>query len=398
MELSIEDKLVEAVEAGLYRLWEEEEAQHIRKEGVYYPSAIGACLRKQYYIYTLERRPSPEKLAIFATGKGVHKAVADALSASGIVNVESEEVETRLTISQEIELRGRIDILLVEMDGEKVVVEVKSVSKLPENPYENHLLQLQAYLHATKLNKGALLYWDKRTGKVKAFSVTRDENYLAKVAERAIILHEYLKRKAPPPKEAVVEGRLWECDVCEYADVCNPFLLEGIPSGESLAVFSLDGTVVDDSERRKMALRLAGLPPSVDPEEIRGTLKASYLKLYFDPMSYSLDRPEPEAVKEIWEQRKKGMYIVILSERPEEHRAVVENELKSMGIPFDALVLRCEEEQANKWKLKMIKRLKTNYNISIYVDSNPNILKRIERSGVAIKLISKKEIPNKKGV
>lgn len=388
--MSIEDRLVEAIKTGLYRLWEEEEAHHIRKEGIYYPSAIGSCLRKQYYIYTVERRPSSEKLAVFATGKGVHKAVAEALSASGIVKVESEEVETKLIVSKEVQLRGRMDILIVEVNGEKVVVEVKSTSKLPENPYENHFLQLQTYLHAAKLKKGVLLYWDKRTGKIKAFEVMRDEKYLGRVAERAVILHEYLKKRIPPPKEAVIENRLWECDLCEYNDICNPFLLEGIPRGEPIAVFSLDGTIVDDTERRKMALRLIGLSETIDPREIRGGLKASYLKAYFDPVSYSLDRPNPEAVEEIWRHRKEGMYIVIVSERPLEYQTAIENELKNMGMPFDALVLRYEGEPTQKWKLTMVKRLKTNYKVSVYVDSDPKVLEKVEKLGVRVKPISKK--------
>ncbi len=382
--MSVEDRLVEALKTGLYRLWEEEEAHHIREEGVYYPSAIGTCLRKQYYIYTVERRPSSEKLAIFATGKGVHKAVAEALSASGIVKVESEEVETKLDVSKEVQLRGRMDILVVEVNGERVVVEVKSTSRLPENPYENHLLQLQTYLHAAELERGALLYWDKRTGRIKAFEVKRDEKYLAKVAERALILHEYLKKGSPPPKEAVIENRLWECDLCEYNDICNPFLLEGIPRGEPIAIFSLDGTIIDDSERRKLALRFVGLSETVDPGEIRGGLKASYLKAYFDPVNYSLDRPNPIAVEEVWRHRKKGVYIVIVSERPLEHRAAVEKELRSMGIPFDALVLRYEGEPVRKWKLTTIKRLKTNYEITVYIDSDPKFLEKVERLGIKV--------------
>jgi len=381
---SIGERLVEALKRGLYKLWEEEEAHHVRKEGVYYPSAIGSCLRKQYYMYTVERKPSSEKLAVFATGKGVHKAVAEALSVSGVVKVESEEVETRLSVSKDVQLKGRIDILVVEVNGERVVVEVKSTSRLPENPHENHLLQLQTYLHAAGLKRGILLYWDKRTGRVKTFEVEKDEKYLAKVAERAIVLHEHLKRGTPPLKEAVLENRLWECDLCEFYDICNPFLLDVVPEGEEIVIASLDGFLVDDSERRKRALRLSGLSEGVNPYEIRGALRATYLKNYFDPASYPLDRPNPNAIKSIWGYRKHGRYIVLLSERPSEYRDEVERELKKIGIPYDVLLLRPEDEAITRWKLSTIKRLSSSYKIYICIESDPKMVERIERLGIKI--------------
>ncbi len=379
-----EERIVEALKQGLKNMWEEEQAQHLREEGVYYPSAIGACLRKQYYIYTIGEKPSPEKLAIFATGKGVHKAVAEALNASGIVKVEQEEVGTSLKISENITLKGRIDILVVEIDGSKSIVEVKSTSKIPENPHENHLLQIQAYLHATGYERGILLYWDKRKGKVKAFAVKREKEYLHKIAERAILLHEHLKRKVPPLKEAIIEGRQWECDTCEYRSICEPFIIDTIPKNESIVVASLDGVLVDDTERKKLALFLTGLSPEIDPSLIKGQLKQAFLKSYFDPANYVKDSPKTDSIDELWRYRKLGKYIVIISERPEEYYKQTKEELEKMGVPFDALILRPENQPIIKWKRDVLKRLKENYDIYIYLESDRRIAEMIQKMGILV--------------
>jgi CRISPR/Cas system-associated exonuclease Cas4 (RecB family) len=385
----LERKVVEALKKGLLNLWEEESLQHVRKEGVYYPSAIGSCVRKQFYMYTIGERPSSEKLAIFATGKGVHNAVAEALNASKLIVVESEEVETDLKVTEEVTLKGRIDVLVAKVNGSKAIIEVKSTSHLPENPYENHLLQLQTYLHATGIEDGVLLYWDKRRGNVKAFAVKKDEKYMQKLAERTIILHEHIKKEIPPLKEAILEGRLWECDVCEFNSICNPFLLDGITKGEPVVIVTLDGVILDDEERKRYALSMIGLPPSVDPKELRGRLKASFLKHYFDPLHYALDRPKKDTVDELWRYRKMGRHILILSERPEEFFQRTREEVERLGIPYDAIILRPENHPMLKWKLDTLKRLSTNYKVELFMDNDERVMKPLSKLGLPVKILKR---------
>ncbi|MGC9190204.1 MAG: CRISPR-associated protein Cas4, partial [Conexivisphaera sp.] len=177
----------EAVRRGLRELWREESAAHERRPGVYYPSYLGYCLRKQYYIYSIGEEPTSEKLAVFATGKGVHEAVAEALGAAGDIKVEEVEKEVALDLGNGVSLSGRVDIILAEVGGRRVIVEVKSASRIPEAPQEHHLLQLQIYLNALNVEDGVLLYWDKRRGRLATFDVRRDPKYLGRAAERALL-------------------------------------------------------------------------------------------------------------------------------------------------------------------------------------------------------------------
>jgi hypothetical protein len=90
---------------GLASLHEKEKNNHKTEKGVYYPSALGSCLRKQYYTYTLGERVSPEELVIFATGKGVHETIAKAFGE--VATIEKEEENISLEVSPAIKLKGR---------------------------------------------------------------------------------------------------------------------------------------------------------------------------------------------------------------------------------------------------------------------------------------------------
>ena len=215
-----ERRIEELLKNGLISLWQKESQQHDREPGTYYPSYLGGCMRKQYYIYTMGERVTPEALAIFMTGQGVHEIVAKALSESA--KVESVEEKIMLNFTNQIRLSGRVDIIMVDMDGKRYIIEVKSASKIPDAPYESHMIQLEIYLHALNVEDGFLLYWNKRNGEVRAFSVKRSSEWLGKIYERAAMLHYHINAGQPPPPEAYLDGRKWECRRCPYLGECNP--------------------------------------------------------------------------------------------------------------------------------------------------------------------------------
>ncbi|HVP24183.1 MAG TPA: PD-(D/E)XK nuclease family protein [Conexivisphaerales archaeon] len=378
-----EERLVKALRDGLVSLWREESDQHVRAEGHYYPSSIGSCLRKQYYLYTVEEKPDPEKLAVFATGKGVHAAVAEALRKSGLVKVDAEEYPVELKVSEEVRLKGRVDVLIVELDGSKVVVEVKSTSRIPDVPHETHFFQLQTYLHSMSVQKGFLLYWDKRTGETRAFRVERDPEALQKIAERAIILHEHLKSGKPPFKEAVMEGRYWECDFCEYRAICSPFLIEGLAKGSTIAVYGLDGVVIDDRRRLAAALAQEELPAGLDVTNLRGQAKEAFDSAYFDPSRFSLDGPSEAGVSMAAADRKGGASVVLLADRPWSTRAATEAELKRLRVPFDALlVMPSDYGKPHFWKSDTLRRLHDVYTVRRFVDVPSYALSEASKLGI----------------
>jgi len=213
-----EKKLEELLKQGLVSLHEKEKNNHKTEKGVNYPSALGSCLRKQYYTYTLGERVSPEELVIFATGKGVHETIAKAFGE--VATIEKEEENISLEVSPAIKLKGRIDLLIADYEGKKYLIEAKSTSKTPDTPFEEHVLQLQVYMHALNYEEGFILYWNKVTGEIKVFKVTKNEEALKTIFERVKKLDYYVSHNVPPEPEAILKGRFWECEKCPFLELC----------------------------------------------------------------------------------------------------------------------------------------------------------------------------------
>ncbi len=215
-----ESQLEELLKKGLEEIYKAESSEHEVKPGVYYPSYIGSCLRKQYYIYTTGERATHEDLVVMMTGVGVHEIVAKALGVAA--KVEGVETKISLQVNDKIRLSGRVDVIIIDMEGKRYVIEVKSVSTTPDSPREGHALQLQVYLHALGVDEGYLLYWNKRNGEIKAFKVTKDDERLKEAFERAIMLDYHVTVRVPPEPESYINGKLWECKRCPFLSECNP--------------------------------------------------------------------------------------------------------------------------------------------------------------------------------
>jgi len=217
-EILEEKKLEELLKQGLVSLHEKEKTNHKSEKGVYYPSALGSCLRKQYYTYTLGERVSPEDLVIFTTGKSVHETIAKAFGE--VATIEKEEENISLEVSPAIKLKGRIDLLIADYEGKKYLIEAKSTSKTPDMPFEEHVVQLQVYMHALNYEEGFILYWNKVTGEIKVFKVTKSEDALKTIFERVKKLDYFVTKNIPPEPEAILKGRFWECEKCRFLDLC----------------------------------------------------------------------------------------------------------------------------------------------------------------------------------
>jgi hypothetical protein len=327
------------VRDGLAKSWKRESLDHWRKVGQYYPSGIGSCLRKQFYDFVSPKPPTPEELALFATGKGIHETVAEALRKSGLVKVDQVEMPVTLNLSSEVSLSGRVDIILAEMSGKRVIVEVKSSSRLPDQPHENHTMQLQTYLHALNLELGLLLYWDKRTGQLASFRVERDASWLKRIGERTFMLDAHLRVKKAPFREAFFTGKYWECDYCPYLAECDPFAVQGVTRGSKLALVGISAQ---------------GGEASPNP----------------------VYQPDINSIKRlVYGLKAEGDVVILLADfLPGLEPKIVEN-LKSSGVPYDAFLSKpMELDSVRLWKVELGRRLSTNYQIASFLDSDEAVL------------------------
>jgi CRISPR/Cas system-associated exonuclease Cas4 (RecB family) len=387
---TISSAIENALKKGMYSEWEEESANHKFKLGSYYPSSIERCLRQQAYSYLHPLPPTHEELAIFNEGRAIHELVALALRRSGLVSVEGSEVVVDLEFSDDAKLHGRIDdLLLIRMSeaGENfklyVPLEIKSTSSLPDEPKQSHYYQLSTYLLAEDYPLGVLLYWAKRGGVVKVFTIQKEEVMRSVLRERVTELHEALKNGALPQKEAARNRDYNQCEWCSYVEECNPYLIDDIPSGSAIAIFDVDATLLDNSNRRRAVMQELGFPPQsrvsdiIDDEKREG-----YWEVFNSPKYVELDSLIEQGRDSAYEQLKLGRTpIGISSSRQDQLLEVTRARLANLAIPISHLILR---EPGNfdsdaKFKTKWAIRLSRNYEIADIFDRDASATEAIKK-------------------
>ena len=190
--------------------------------GVYYPSLLPSCLLRQYWIYTEGHAVSAEKSGVFKIGELFHGFLTDALKSSGAV-LEGLEKPIVLAVKHGdswIRLSGRVDALL-NVNGERLILEVKSISSLPGEPLEHHVMQVQPYLLALNVEKALIIYLEKHNLSWRIFQVGFDSKLMEILLERAKTLHESLSSRNPPKP-----GHSWECKYCEFGGKCKRMKLK----------------------------------------------------------------------------------------------------------------------------------------------------------------------------
>jgi CRISPR-associated protein Cas4 len=175
---------------------------------IYVTEIASPCLRKSYYQRTRLQQPGPAEY-IKSLGNDIHLKIQD------VLKEEDYQVEARISIDMvEYRIVGRVDA--VKLGGDEHILEFKVVDELPDEPYQSHVLQLQAYMIMMKVEYGYIVYISRRDGRVRVFHVFRNKKLVSKFYERAREYHYYLENKKTPPPE---RGP-W-CNTCPFALTCH---------------------------------------------------------------------------------------------------------------------------------------------------------------------------------
>ncbi len=196
----------------------------IRIIGKYYPSEVGSCLRKNWYSFRIPKETDKETLKVFEAGKMIHQFIADSIKSEKNPEVELIETETPFVLDiDNFTVSGRVDdIILVKIKNKKFLIEVKSTSSLKfiNEPNESHILQLNLYLNAFKIDNGIILYIEKNTLKCKWFFINQDKDVFNLAISRFKELHNSLTKSKIPEPEARIKKELWQCKNCIYREEC----------------------------------------------------------------------------------------------------------------------------------------------------------------------------------
>ena len=209
------------IQEVLYRLQLKETEEHKPSYSEIYVTSLVQCpLKFTYSLKFPEIATAQNYQPYLILGKLVHYGLqhllmelsrSDFLKEFKLVGVE---VECSKTISVDasnlpyiVHVKGRAD-LIVEKDGEKIVVEIKTAKGDYNIPSEHHVLQLRIYMNMLGIGKGLLLYiTPERIAEIPVEKPLDD-------FELSNLVKEFLQRKGPRYS--------WECSYCQYAILC-PF-------------------------------------------------------------------------------------------------------------------------------------------------------------------------------
>ncbi len=203
--MSITAKDIERIVYRTFRAaWEKDRGGWIAPPNIVFVTELTQCLRKSWFNRAFSSPPGDEKIVVLVLGDDVHY----------LMNTQFPLGEGEYSVEKEYKgviIKGRIDRVVGD-----VIVEFKTASRLPDEPYEMHLDQLQLYLWLSGRKRGFIVYVSKTNGKIKVFEIDRDDERIDILLEKALAFSNCLKEgKAPLPEPG------WLCKVCEYVEHCS---------------------------------------------------------------------------------------------------------------------------------------------------------------------------------
>ncbi|TLX66372.1 MAG: Dna2/Cas4 domain-containing protein [Thaumarchaeota archaeon] len=157
---------------------------------------VSGCLRNAYY----DRKEPAER---------THKQMISKIIQEGSLKRLARPAEGEIEAGPNLKLVGSAD--RVEDD---VVMIFKDVRELPEMPFAEHFIRLNACLYLFNKEEGMLVYFDKE-GNEMEFIVPKSKRLLNETLRRARILNTMLNNNVVPALEPSER-----CQTCAYYEKC----------------------------------------------------------------------------------------------------------------------------------------------------------------------------------
>lgn len=171
----------------------------ISGEGKVSVDEVSGCLRNSYY----ERKNPSER---------THKQMISKIMEKSALSVMEKPQQGQLDAGSNIKIVGR-----AERVEDEVAMVFRAVDKLPEMPYPEHFIQLNAYLYMFDKPEGVIVYFD-REGNEMEFQVPKSNKLLNETKRRARILNTLLKNNITPMIEPSER-----CLQCPHNEKCFYF-------------------------------------------------------------------------------------------------------------------------------------------------------------------------------
>ena len=214
----------------------EKEKRKKEKERIrFFISEAGKCPRMIFFKF--KKAPAeeiePERLRIFEEGEIIQQRILRHLFSLGIVRAIEIQIPPQELIV------GRADAIVSFTDktfsdlgieikekiepGLPYVLEIKSISgkiNSKKLPLQEHINQLQLYLHYFKIKNGILLYLNKDTQEIIEFVFEYDKELVEKILNWFSKLKEKIEKDLVPIRLPDWPDN-WQCQKCEFFEVCK---------------------------------------------------------------------------------------------------------------------------------------------------------------------------------
>jgi len=203
--------------SDIYNMFRRIVSEHYRipSDNEIHVHEIVQCMRKSYY----ERKYgssdynhlSDKKCVILGLGLLTHEKLEELFSQ--MFNAKCEK-----TYEREVKVNGLTFKVIgtVDVIYDHTLIDLKTVNKIPDEPYDHHYLQLQMYMWLTGLHEAYIVYICKRDGTVKIYQVIRSDKVIKQLMER---LHYYATCVSSDIVPKAEHSYL--CKYCEYSLECN---------------------------------------------------------------------------------------------------------------------------------------------------------------------------------
>lgn len=192
-----------------------------KKQSKFYISDAGKCQRMIFFKFknAPSKTAEPRILRLFEHGDYIHQMIMRALLATREVYVVASEV----SIPPTVDISGRADAVI--SDGKDLyILDIKSISsagfRLLRGPKQEHINQLQLYLHFLDPKKGILLYINKDNDELKEYFIDYDKD----LAESLISQFQQTKEKIEKniiPQRCSDWPSGWQCRYCDFYEICK---------------------------------------------------------------------------------------------------------------------------------------------------------------------------------
>lgn len=119
-----------------------------------------------------------------------------------------------------------------------------------------------------------------------------------------------------------------------------------------IAVFDIDGVIVDVSERLKASLEEVGASGVSSTEALPAELRRRFWSVFLSAKYMHLDKPRRVGIELLNRAREEGNFIVLVSGRRESMLKDTIKQLRDFGVEWDVLVHRAENYYAKDHEFK----------------------------------------------